>query len=311
MRPKGSSSLPGQSLTEYGLIGGLVVIAAAGGLWLLRDSLSDAFAGILSIPAPRSGNPTLAAGPPSENSRNASAAGPQISLNFILSNGRQISLSNYPASLASSIETAGTNGTTETLLAQLSSITDQLKAQGQLSEQQQSLLTQLANQGHEIANIEKLIEESYIAADGDMTKFDRTPLVYGGQLYSPHDLSQQIGFFPEGGQDGYGPIVEDFKSIYQQLDLEDPVVREMISILVNQIINTANGVESALSLRKEGDSIETFHASVITALDEIDWALGTSTQASLMDLGASALTRNNSSRICKSGDGQSTGTSCE
>ncbi|HEY9685795.1 MAG TPA: hypothetical protein V6C52_02340 [Coleofasciculaceae cyanobacterium] len=300
----------GQGLTEYSLIAGVLVLVAVGGMLLLGQNLNDIFGNMLSSSAGTvnaSGTQTIAAAP------SPPVAGTQ-SLSITLSSGQQVQLSNYPADLTNSIQTNGANGTTELLLANMDSVIQQLQATANLTPAQADILLQLSNQGHEMANVEKLLEGALADANGDASVFNQTSFTYQGLDYSnPWDLSVLIGYHPGWGGDE--ELAVNFRALYDQAvsqgTLNDPVAQQTVSVLVNQIANIANGVESAVyGMYWNQGSISNFSENVISTLGERDASLGINTQTSLADLSFSTITDQDSAGICAVGKGTDSGTNC-
>jgi hypothetical protein len=78
-----------------------------------------------------------------------------------LSDGTMLTLQNVPTSLHKSVETVGSNGTTELLLANLNDLIIQLEGAGKMEPEDLLLLKNLANQGHRLAEFQRALEEAH------------------------------------------------------------------------------------------------------------------------------------------------------
>jgi Flp pilus assembly pilin Flp len=327
MLRKQRSRHPGQSLSEYSLLGGIVVLLAIGGIVSLgqsvdgifenmfASSVSTAGAGGMQVTA-TNGAPSSA---PSPSSSSASSPAGTQGLTITLSSGQQISLNDYPSKLKTSLQTNGANGTTAMLLANLDSVIQQLQAEGQVTDAQANLLIALSNQGHKIAEVEKLIEDALANANGDASKFLNTPITYNGKTYpGPKMLGQEIGFGIMWNTDGAyqdGVMAQQFRALYDQAvaqgALNDPVAQSIVNILTNQIANTADGVETAVYKISIGESSPSgYNQAAANSLTERDQSLGINTQSSLADLPASTITNQDAAGICAAGSGTDGGKSC-
>lgn len=112
-----------------------------------------------------------------------------------LANGERVVLDEYPANLAQMAETVGGSGVTESLLASLESLTAQLQAQGELTEDQANLLKELSDQGHRIAQIEALVEQLAASSGNDKNIFRNARTTFEGVNYNPANLSDLIGVY--------------------------------------------------------------------------------------------------------------------
>jgi len=128
------------------------------------------------------------------------ASHPTINLSFTTSSGNHIQLDNLlPASISRTVEISGTNAATQMLASTMTQLSAQLLAAGEISPKQHSALNALANQGHEIAQIEALIEtaasQNYPGTPQEQTRAFLSQVVqYNGKPVTIQALSQQIGY---------------------------------------------------------------------------------------------------------------------
>ncbi len=307
----------GQTATEYMLLGTAVLLAVGMSVFFLGDTVSNVFSNMLNqhdslktaaLMPPSSGG---AITEPLGGSSAATTSAVSTSLSLRLANGSTLNLDNYPVELSRSIQTAGANGTTQQLLANMRSLFEQLKKEGGLTSPQESALSKLANQGFLIGSYEKGIEDALIQSDG--TNLSSLTATVNGET------KRLVEFY---GTLGYNDSTKDqatvklFRQYYDEAvaagALSDPVTNRAVSILVDQIANIANGVENAADAVVRGDNpAKDFHKVVSENLAERDVSLGLDSQTTLLELGASVVTKADAGKICKVGQGQDTGASCQ
>jgi Flp pilus assembly pilin Flp len=183
----------GQSLTEYGLVGGLVVIAVVTAVMLLgsrgEESLSRSHEALFG--QAESGGLHQTAALLSQSSVLVPGA---TTLTLTLQDGTVITLDNYPANLGRAIETVGADGTTDMLAANLRTLARQLRDQGKITEAEYNQLADLANQGHRLAEIQRLIEGAATRAGGDKAAFNSQQIMFEGRgPYNALELALLVG----------------------------------------------------------------------------------------------------------------------
>ena len=311
----------GQSMPEYSIILGLTVVVTTAFLFGLGTDLSINLAGMmggvndkpLGLSAKYTVNGNANTDTSSRDTGNLPVdSNPEALAQFLikLGNGQTVNIANYPKNLREYIETAGVSGATNTLLAVLESVFNQLKQKRDLSPSQTDTLTQLANSGHRIGNTVDLMEEYW-------DKPLNTPVMYQGEARTLDYVRKQVGWHATSQSDY--PLSKNFLSLYQQAinngTLADPTLRQVVGTLVNQINSVANGAESATFLGKNNDlsmgdkivlekrpaSIQEFRQEVISELNEKDLTLGTNTQQTLLELGVNVVIHEDSATICEAG----------
>jgi hypothetical protein len=120
----------------------------------------------------------------------ANAAFQEVQLR--LSDGTVISLEQYPKETSDLVQVASSDGT-EVLLANLRSLTRQLREKGKITEAQANQLSSLANRGHALANLERQFEQAAKKSGNSKEKFAATRIPYQGKVYSPTELSHLLG----------------------------------------------------------------------------------------------------------------------
>ncbi|MEB3286938.1 MAG: hypothetical protein VKJ04_05500, partial [Vampirovibrionales bacterium] len=208
-----------------------------------------------------------------------------------------LDLGSYPVDLSQQIETTGANGTTDLLLATMDSLIQQSLESGAITPEDANALKGISQQGHKIADIQGQLES--IVLKGNYTEQDK-------QFFA--DTAYKIGF--SGDKNDEGPEITALRNALSNAqtngNLNDPALNQTVSILVNQIINISNGVESAATgvvhFGAVSDEGKSYHEKVIESLTERDTALGINTQQSIIDLGASVVSHQKANEICNAGN---------
>ncbi len=226
-------TLKGQSLSEYLLLATLIAIVSIGGLSVLANTAANSlpnlleciFDGACENKTNNNGNSPSPTGTAIEVSGGAGQGthlprpAPNTShVSFTLSNGSQITLTNYPTDLSCMIETAGGNGTTETLLANLEELITALVEAGEIDATQAGTLSDLANQGHLIAEYQGAIEafdannSAWTGGDYTINQTAITVSGYGRDLAltstNVATATTTIGFSEDGNF--FSPNIQEF-----------------------------------------------------------------------------------------------------
>lgn len=299
----------GNALSEYSLIAGVMLLGSLGSLMLLEDNIQSslqAFQDSLK-PQTQSKQGTRIIG----STYLASDLYSSGVITFTTSSGTGFQLQNYPQDIDLAIQTIGSNGATEIILANLNNLIQRLLQAGEITQPQADLLTALSNQGHEIARVEALLEAAQ-ANSNTRAGFLSTPIVYNGQTYTPELLAQQIGAVYVGTDLQFGSQLKRFKELNAQANaqgvLNDPVANQLVNLMSEQIIAIANGLESGISrIKDEEITVAESKASDPKVLDSMHFE--TPVSGSLQKL-ASTHTHQNSGTICSVGRGRDSGTAC-
>lgn len=304
----------GQTISEYSLIAILIGIVAVGGLAFLGGSLENLFGDLLGKPPQAekthpsglavSMPPTIAASPqgtvtPPNLSKEAQAA-----FEGFQKTGKLTPL----------VETLGANGSTEIFLSMLESVIQQKLAAGEITQGQANALQGLANKGHAIAEVERLMElkiQGGITAGKPNRDILKQTVEYRGENWTVLELYGLIGssFTPDWGNgvsreefdamrtedqshDLTYDFYEEFLTIQEQGLLDDPAANDLVSYLSNQIAGLSEGLSEFVALANKKP---------------------TSTP-SLQDLAnktVSYTTDMHSAGICTTGQSQDSGTNCQ
>jgi hypothetical protein len=209
-------------------------------------------------------------------------------LRITLEDGSILTLNQLPSNLKEAIESLGSNGTTELLLANLDSLIVQMEKAGASDPAQLNRLKALSNQGHRLARIQEALEQAFTQAQAQGIPFPETSVTFDGVTYKPPTaLSLQIGFgvtdmngavpsSPEFIQfmrsTGYygtdtsiyerHPPGAELAQFYQELQratqsgaLNQPAVRQVVVELSNRIAAVSDGLEGGLHRASEEISL--------------------------------------------------------
>ncbi|MBY0404851.1 MAG: hypothetical protein K2X66_13200 [Cyanobacteria bacterium] len=225
----------GQALPEYSLALGLITLVAIGSLMGLSGQLNDLFSNMFSVSGssksavktnlsgttslPQVSLPSLQLSPVSNGSALANLPGKIITVD--LGNGRSIQIN--AADFKAAAETMGPNGVSGNALSILDQVVQQLKEQGDSSDQaviQQ--VAQLSKLGHKLANVQELFqqgagERTFENAQTrnqfyDVTKIPLGPngpqtslsdLYYKYLYVENRDSLNQVGTIPKKGRGAY------------------------------------------------------------------------------------------------------------
>lgn len=193
-----------------------------------------------------------------------------------------------PATSASrngeAIETAGSNGT-EQALAIMDQTFNSLLQAGELTPEEESLLTALSNKGHEIATLQRLIEAQaadFRAENG--VGFGQNQLTFNGQTQDLQTWADDMS---------YGSTHQGFLSLYQKVRQSDVMARNPDARAV---------VEQAAT------QIETIKRDFEHMVDQA--ALYDAEVVKVSNKESSQRTDQESETVCKTGGGQDSGTRC-
>ncbi|MBX2859728.1 MAG: hypothetical protein KTR14_00715, partial [Vampirovibrio sp.] len=227
------SKYKGQSGSEYIVIGSLAAVISIAALASLGGTLDGSLISIgsqnnthalnsLLTEAPAGLQATVAGAVPARNNVNngiptgvgagsgaKTSAGNGVLPNgtgstITLADGTTMNVGFYPVDTGL-IETAGSHGTTELLMGQMDTMISQLEAEGKIDSTQANLLKNLSNQGHRIAEIEKVFETAFANSGGNSQALHNTPVVFDGVQYPSVDslVAQNLGWHKSVGAGDY------------------------------------------------------------------------------------------------------------
>ncbi len=236
-----------------------------------------------------------------------------------LSDGTQVNLGPYNSNLKGAIEASGANGTTNMLASTLESVAISLVDKGELTQAQANMLIDLANKGHQIAGVQKFMEDMINAPGATIEALNTTPFTYNGVTY-PYirELTHRIGICGGSTQAScqtnmpYGNIgyynnpevgvtdawvgtdtlafLQQYEAIKASGMLADPAVSALVKEITSNIAGLADNFETTVA-------ISTYNNTPPTQI--------------LPAVAASYQTNTGSTVICTTGSGSDTGTSCQ
>lgn len=249
------SQLPGNALAEYGIIAGLVGITCVGGLTAVGDSLNlgfdsigSQFNGNIAASAPPSNGPNQAPGSSSAPSSNAIAtqSPPQNTLPAPAAGQEQACFEsgwcvNVPVVSNTVVDsTTGAIGTklTHEFANVLGQIAKQMEATGNPDPNLLNLITQLALEGHTLADLEQGVIDVCPPGQTCSTTTSST----GGISYSSSDSLLGKALMSVNGQNG------NFQKLYAQVEAYlqvnpnslPPEMANIIHLEAGEIIKIAN-----------------------------------------------------------------------
>lgn len=292
---QGLSAAAGNTLTEYALIGILLVVVSFGALQVLGSNFNAAVAMIKSEASTKSSIATAA-----WVAHNAAATGKTPTLTA----EEQAILQE---SLTSKLQTTGANGATEILAKQLAAAAEQLLKDGKIDKSQYDLLIKLSNEGHKMAQMQGMIADAMKFAHGDVAALNNMKFTLDGKSYTAPELAAMIGFngpspasfgptdilsTPSGGTTG--SEVGNFLDIYNQAlasgALADPLAKSTVDSASTQIASLGELTEDTIwNVKDNGMPMD---------------------DANIKTLTSESSTQMNSSKICNAGKFVDNGALC-
>ncbi len=282
----------GQALTEYIIGGGLVLLVSIASLSMLGGNLDKYFNTMANSPA---GDAPKVAGITSSTTSTVKvpiALAPSTSAN-LPSDKRPLSMPETQGSYGNLVSVMGVNGSSSLVADQITALAHKLLDEGKITEAQANLFYNLANQGHSMASIEKIIE------DGIHTHTD--PVMYNGKSVWVGELTQELGW---RGPAGSQKTIDDMPP-----GNESP---QMLSLLNAYKALAASGALSSPGTQELTMKLTTDIANMSEAMEDTVAKTSTTLTAAAMDaeLG-SRLSDQKSSIICTQGKGADSGTHCQ
>ena len=268
---KQPSAKTGQSLTEYAVIGALVGIAGIVALVVMGNTLNNTFGNMLGKNAQNLAGTGKAPVPVIGATSGYTVLTANGGAAITLSDGTVLNLSNYLGDPAATVQTAGANGTTDILASSLSEIANQLLAQGKITATQANWLQKLANEGHLIADSEKLAADAF--------------------------ASGTTALLPQG--------MSDHDAVFSQLKTNalstplDPAAEALVSQLADQILAMSQSTQTAVATALSNWTSTGVSQSTMQQIAQ-DYQVDT----------ISAVTHVHSAVICGTGGNTDSGTYC-
>lgn len=204
--------------------------------------------------------------------------------------------------LPGKLQTLGANGTTKLLSKYIAILANSLYEKGEITEEQRQTLLKLANKGHDMAYVERLVED-FVDLAGDRRKeFSNQTYEFQGKKYTPMELVQLVGYVKSYPSDvlketpGGGALLTDFQRLYQEANnngsLSNAAMKSLVMAAAAQIVMTGELMENSYY------HYETGHFRFKNKSD-------------MMNQVASDATNLHSSHICTAGHNIDGGTFCK
>lgn len=303
----------GFGTVEQMAVVGLIGVGCIGAIVLLGSSVGNGFGSInagmpeakiaeVRTPSQTStGNANNQTGMPQENSPEA---GSNIELSSL----------DYATNVSNSIETSGANGTTDLLLSKFDIAIRDLLAEGAITEAEASSLRELSNLGHQMGDIEGLLEQQFEINGNNPNAFKNTEFTYNGNKYQFSQLVSQIQLVPTGNG-GYGPgtsqsVMAKFMAKQKTSvdSLQNERARSILGSLSTAIMTVADATEGAANDTRTGFTTTEFRNLLSRYTEAVDPSKGKYPPVS--NLGSS-ITHGSSSSICNLGNGKGNGKTCK
>lgn len=216
----------GNTLAEYGLIGALVLLSSIGVLLVLGGNLNDVF-GLSKNGMDSKIQAAHAAGSTSlnVNSVAASTSDPMLNNEPVITAG-----SNGESMGNSIIVTAGSNGDSMSSVNSIQAAAQAAFASGNLTQEQFDTLKGMANKGHEIAELEGLIRNARLYANGNAELYQSTRFPYQGGSYTVGELVSKLE--PKEAEMGNYRYTAEVQGIFS-----DPAIGSIVDTASNNIMN--------------------------------------------------------------------------
>jgi polyhydroxyalkanoate synthesis regulator phasin len=281
----------GQSISEYAMVPGLILVVSFVSMMSLGDHLNR-----LALKAKEGLERGIET---AETIKSTLATSGTSSQQNTVATQDSIMASMVSEDLAGSVMTLGANGTASLLTQQLEALTSNLLQQGDLTDAQHSSLVKLANLGHLTAEVAQKVEE---AAKNSRTLADYKAQTteYRGVVFSMYMLGNQLGL-----SSGYtvedvmaGKAITAGRLVLDLYQAWDEVKKN----------GTLNNPEVKLQVEKLVRNIVTIEEAVSKARMEV-WN-GKAPPQSLNSSIASQVIDIKSAQICTTGNNTDTGTQC-
>lgn len=207
--------------------------------------------------------------------------------------------------LSTKLQTTGANGSTELFSQQIALSAQQMLDAGKIDQNQYDLLMKLANQGHQMAQIEGMIADAVQYAGGDLSKLKSLTYSFNGQNYTAIELSHLIGFVVSSDSQT-DLLAQDPSSAGSELS--------NFMSLYNQALNS--GIVSTPELQSTVNSAAYQIASLGEITEENLWRFSAdktnlTSATDLNNASAESATHINSGKICAAGDFLDNGVLCK
>lgn len=296
-----ASGQSGQSISEYGLIGGILVLITLPVLVLLGSNLNGSFQAM--VPQPSQTAKVTATG-------NSGFGTGEITVPVNSSGVPLTGLYYSTQALAKEVQTAGANGATQVLASQLEQLAKQNLEAQKITQEQYGQIIALANQGHRLASLSAILENAAANAVSS-DDFMNDSITVDGQEASMADLIYLLGFH-QAYSDG---LLQD---PMQSAHLANPEMKVFID-LYQKVASSGTLADPAVAqeIQRLSIQIATINDALIFAAQDLGWDdtitpmdFTSATASRIANFNASTTTDQHSATICKYGNGQDSGAHC-
>jgi hypothetical protein len=168
----------GNTIIEYVFIGSLVLVACLGALQMVGVSWGGQMKHVKQdmLTHTQAANTAQAAQEQQIAEEQAQAAAAAATESSASAN-------------AGPVETVGANGGTASYASDILTNAQQALQAGKVTQAEYDIIVKLANQGHEIASLQGMLEGAYTQSNGNSAAYANTQLTYNGQSYTPAQLN--------------------------------------------------------------------------------------------------------------------------
>lgn len=246
----------GNMMAEYGLIGALIALLSVAAIVFLGQKIKNGMGEIANGFSHATGIELVTASSPDVESHASGSVQSGVvpvqgAFMLTLSKGKTIILENYPIDNYNSIEPGRMNRQTEKVATQLTILADTLGSEHVLTATQAGNLRVMAQQMSRIASIEQPIEESRQSKTQNAQVLVNSSFMLDGQSYTLDQLTAMIHSAESGGQSGteIERLRELLKAALESGTLDDPVVRKMVTRMIERVEQVAGDLEQKSNLQ--------------------------------------------------------------
>ncbi len=174
-----SSPAQGNTIQEYCLIGVLITLICIGGFSLMGTNWNDY---MVSLKQDMLNHNQVAINAKAIKQQQITSAQEQQTANASVA-----PVGNKPANVT--IETMGANGIIASYAQDILANAKQALASGSLTQAEYDVVVRLANKGHDIAQLQSLLEGAFKQSNGNSSVYAKTQLTFNGQSYTPAQLN--------------------------------------------------------------------------------------------------------------------------
>jgi hypothetical protein len=309
----------GNSLAEYVLPIALVCLVSFAGFLTFSDSLKGFVVKSMNTELSGGNKRQLTIKPMGQFS-------PLQSVSIRLEDGSEIKLNGYPVQLKQSLETIGTNGTTDALADTLLSIAQQLLDQNKITPDEFNKIRAVSQKGHQIAAIQRFIEDRSQTKTA-LSDF-RSAFTYGGQSYKdPYSFIVSLDIASQVQYDAHPDNQTQFKRLTppeQELAvslLKTSFKPDYIGNAQYELLKTASIVQNENVLKSP--ILQSVFQNLVGQIGSLSqnfsgstWSIGEGQAGNiepsgLLKLQASRNSDNKALSICDLGHGQDNGVHCQ